>query len=179
MTTEIWKPVVGYEGLYEVSNLGNVKSVDKVVQTKRGSRHYPERRLSEWVDHKNYKTVLLCKNGKQRTTKVHRIVAEAFIENPLGYKQINHIDCDKRNNNVSNLEWCNNSRNQKHAYEHGLNTPRQGELNGGHKLVEKQVIEIRRLYDKGVDVSELSKRYCVTKTQIRRIVNYKSWKYLR
>lgn len=97
MKKEIWKPVVGYEGLYEVSNWGRVKSIKfgKEIILKQS---------------KNKKTgrlhVVLCKNGILKTYSVHRLVAEAFIDNPNNYKEVNHKDENPQNNVVSNLEWC-------------------------------------------------------------------------
>lgn len=95
---EIWKPVVGYEGLYEVSNLGSVRG--KRIKT-------PQ------INNRGYLTVLLYKNGNGARKTVHRIVATAFIENPLGLNEINHIDENKLNNFVGNLEWCNHQSNVK------------------------------------------------------------------
>ena len=94
---EIWKDVVGYEGLYQVSNTGKVRSLS--------DRHYlKEKKLQK--NNCGYLTVLLSKNSKQTRRTVHRLVAEAFIPNVNALPQINHIDEDKRNNSVSNLEWC-------------------------------------------------------------------------
>ena len=94
---EIWKPIKGYEGLYEVSNLGNVKS----LCDKRGER------LRKLVPDKNgYMTVCLKKEGKYCNKKVHRLVASAFLENEENYPHVNHKDLNKANNAVENLEWC-------------------------------------------------------------------------
>lgn len=117
----IWKPVVGFEGLYEVSNTGIVKSLFRTVKSKGGKKVVTEKilkpRLNEW----GYEGVSLCKNGKQCDKLVHRLVAEVFIS-PFGGNQVNHIDGNKRNNRVENLEWCTGSGNMKHAYKNGLHT---------------------------------------------------------
>lgn len=96
---EIWKPVKGYEGLYEVSNAGRIKSVC-------AGRWKTTIIRKLVVDKDGYLTVNLKSNGKYRCLKVHRIVAEAFISNPDKLPQVNHIDENKQNNAVSNLEWC-------------------------------------------------------------------------
>lgn len=96
---EIWKDIEGYEGKYEVSNLGNVRSLNY-----RGSGKV--KLLKQIPDKDEYKTIQLCKNGKIKTYKVHRLVAIAFIPNPDNLPIINHKDEDKTNNNVNNLEWC-------------------------------------------------------------------------
>lgn len=116
---EIWKPIRGYEGLYEISNLGRVKSLSRV--TPHNGRTYPTKILKPHVNTKHYLDVDLCRNGVQKRHRIHRLVAEAFIPNPNNKPQVNHIDCDKNNNCVDNLEWCDNSENQIHAFKHGLN----------------------------------------------------------
>jgi len=110
---EIWKSIKGYEGLYEVSNLGNVKSYwfknPKILKKRVGKR--------------GYLIVDLVKEskGKRKVFSVHRLVAEAFIENVKNKQVVNNIDGDKTNSNVSNLEWCTYSENSKHAYDTSLN----------------------------------------------------------
>ena len=94
---EQWKPVEGYEGLYEISNLGRVKSL----------KYGKERIMKPGKDGNGYLLVHLYKNGKPKMFKVHRLVAEAFIPNPFDFSEINHINEDKTNNIVSNIEWCN------------------------------------------------------------------------
>ena len=110
--SEVWKDVVGYEGFYKVSNKGNVRSVER-----RNSRGYrlAGRILKPGHDNDGYLHVVLCKNGKRKTTTVHRLVAEAFIPNPESLPQVNHIDEVKDNNNVENLEWCDARYNSNHG----------------------------------------------------------------
>lgn len=95
----IWKDVKGYEGLYQVSDTGKVKSL--IQHKNRGPRV-----LSDCVGSNGYPVVVLCKNGKKTSRTVHRLVATAFIQNPDKYPCINHKDENKTNNSVSNLEWC-------------------------------------------------------------------------
>lgn len=121
---EIWKPITGYEGLYEVSNMGRVKSVDRVLQHKsHGVWHIKERILKQqWTGSPNssYLSVWLHKgHGEQHLYRVHRIVAETFIPNPEGKEQVNHINCDRSDNRISNLEWTTPLENTQHAWEHG------------------------------------------------------------
>lgn len=98
MADEIWKPVAGFEGLYEVSNTGRVKSLKRL--------HTKERILSQWLNHRGYARVTLWKENRQTKHSVHRLVADAFIPNPYGKPQVNHKDENKQNNAVENLEWC-------------------------------------------------------------------------
>jgi hypothetical protein len=129
---EIWKWIDGYINMYQVSNLGRVRSVDRDVYCEVSPnklQHIFGKVLKQGTSHKGYPIVYLSKDGKQKTITVHRLVAEAFIENPLSLPQVNHKDGCKTNNYVNNLEWCDNSYNQKHAYANGMQ-PSYEESNG-------------------------------------------------
>lgn len=121
---EIWKPIKEYENLYFISNYGNVKSQDRVVYQlhKDGgqAKHiYKGKNIKLQVRPNGYICVGLHKNGKTKYFLVHRLVAEAFIENPDNKNYINHKDCILHHNNVENLEWCTQSENIKYAYDIG------------------------------------------------------------
>ena len=105
---EIWKDINGYEGKYQVSNLGNVKSLNY----KGGQK---ERLLKQHNHADGYLRVGLCKNGKQRLYLTHRLVAIAFIGNYANYSEVNHKDENKQNNNANNLEWCNRAYNMNYG----------------------------------------------------------------
>lgn len=105
---EIWKDILGYEGKYQVSNLGNIKNLKYLNSNK-------TKLMCLKKHNKGYKQVELSKNHKTKTYLVHRLVAQAFIPNPNNYPLINHKDFNKQNNNVENLEWCNQSQNMKHS----------------------------------------------------------------
>lgn len=118
---EEWKDIEGYEGIYQVSNYGRVKSLDRQVSNGKGLKLQPGRLLSQSYNQKGYPIVYLSKNAKQKTITVHRLVALAFVKNIDKKPQVNHIDGIKTNNKANNLEWCTNSENQLHAYRLGLN----------------------------------------------------------
>lgn len=121
MEVEVWKDVVGFEAHYEVSNLGQVKR-------KKGLTHYIDGRIARFsetilkptIDKKGYEKVYLSVGSKKHSKRVHRIVAIAFIPNSENKAHVNHIDCDKRNNSVQNLEWMTNTENMRHAFRSGI-----------------------------------------------------------
>lgn len=113
---EIWKEITGYEGLYQVSNLGNVRRIKHIETNRNGvQRILGDKNIARSIDEKGYFLVSLSKDGKQKTRRIHRLVAEMFIPNPNNYPQVNHKDEDKRNNKVDNLEWCTNKYNSNYG----------------------------------------------------------------
>ena len=146
---EIWKEIEGYEGLYEVSNLGNVKSLisGKIRKTSK--------------EKSGYIFIALSKNGIKKQYKIHRLVAQAFIENPNNYEEVNHKDEDKTNNKVENLEWCDHKYNANYgtAIQRRLMTEKQNpkrkeiidkrrKSNTNHQNTSKQVmcVETGKIY---------------------------------
>lgn len=152
MKMEIWKPVVGYEGLYEVSNMGNVFSL------------LSNRNLDCGLTTKKYKRVCLSIEGEKKFHHIHRLVAEAFIPNPEHLPQVNHKDGNKQNNCVENLEWCDNSQNQYHAYDTGLKKK---------KLSSVDKNFIRENYiprDKHYGTRALARRFGVSQTAVSKVI---------
>ena len=121
---EIWKSVVGYEGIYEVSNLGNVRSVDRKVKRGNVIVFVHGTIMGKHKIKGNYLRVHLSKRNKTKFVLVHRLVAEAFLPNPKNMPQINHKDCNPENNNVTNLEWCTQMYNN-HYGERILNVSKK------------------------------------------------------
>jgi len=118
---EKWEPMLQYGNFYEVSNLGNVKSVDRTITRVDGVKtRLSGKVLTHNICRKGYHRVKICHNTKPKYCTIHRLVALQFIGNPNNYPQVNHMDGDKNNNNVDNLEWCTNEYNMKHAIENGL-----------------------------------------------------------
>ena len=117
---EEWKNIEGYEGLYQVSNLGRIKSLERLINHKTtGKALYKEKIMKEIINY-GYSHVILCKNGKQKYCKIHRLVAQAFIPNPEKLPQVNHKDENKSNNKADNLEWC----SLKYNINYGTRTER-------------------------------------------------------
>jgi len=143
MSDPIVRPVPGFEPFYAVSEDGRVFSLNyrrtgKMVELAQASLH-DLRRTSETF----YRRVKAYHINPKTPTPVHRLVALAWVPNPFGLPQVNHIDGDKGNNHASNLEWVDNSRNQKHAHKHGLHAYPKGEDHHMAILTEDQVREIR------------------------------------
>ena len=120
---EIWKDIPDYEGLYQVSNLGRIKSLNY-----NHTKTEKIRKLDQ--SGKGYSLILLCNSKGKKKYLVHRLVAEAFLDNPDNLPQVNHKDGNKLNNNVDNLEWCTNGYNEKHAYSLGLKSKNYADKNG-------------------------------------------------
>ena len=114
---EIWKEIQDYEGLYEVSNLGRVKNLERLVKNKHGYRKVKEKILT--ATSFNYACVFLS-NGNVKQHYVHRLVATAFIPNPFNKEMVNHKSGNKLDNRLTNLEWVTRSENTIHAIENGL-----------------------------------------------------------
>lgn len=114
---EIWKDIKGYEGLYQVSNLGRVKALCRVIKSGRGlgNHIYKERILSLSKRNNGYLKATLCKDGVYKYISVHRLVAENFIDNPNSLKEVNHKNEIKTDNRVENLEWCNRKYNANYG----------------------------------------------------------------
>ncbi|WP_052493601.1 NUMOD4 domain-containing protein [Levilactobacillus brevis] len=175
---EIWKDIPGFEKKYQVSNLGRIKSLDRM----RRKHHYPGRVLNttKRLTHDGYARVPIRDDfGKQHEYRVNKLVATVFIPNPKGKSSINHIDGNKLNNAVCNLEWVTRSENMKHAYLHGLKKPVTGTKNGNAKLTAEQVMTIRSEYvpySRTHGTVALGKKYGITNAAIGRVVRGTGYK---
>lgn len=125
---EKWKDIEGYEGLYQISSLGRVRSGGKI-------------RKPSATGH-GYLKVVLAKDGHMHHHKIHRLVASAFVPNPHARREVNHINGDKTDNRMDNLEWVSRGENIRHAYRMGLNK-------GASKITPEQVAYIKKVYVKG------------------------------
>lgn len=168
---EVWKDIPEYEGLYQVSNLGRVRSVDREVLCRGGkTRISLGKILKQGKDTNSRLIVGLSKNGKIKTKRSYNLVALAFIgERPEGY-QVCHIDGDVTNNKLSNLRYDTRSQNEIDRYK-------QGRQHG--KLSTDEVLEIRRLYATGEYTKvKLGKMFKVKDTTIYRIINHQTFSWL-
>lgn len=161
---EVWKDIRGFEGAYVISNTGKVLSIPR-----RGTKHRIPTLRSLSLNHDGYVKVRLIYNGRDETCRVHRLVAEAFIPNPENKETVNHIDGNKQNNNVENLEWADRREQMLHAYKNNLKLP----VHTNRKLTDEQAEAIRKEYkrqSKEYGTVALAKKYGVSNSAIGMIV---------
>lgn len=176
---EEWKDILGYEGYYQISNIGRVKSLTRKKLANNRYCNIQEKILKKNVNNYGYILVRLYKNGKSQTLRVHRLVAQAFISNPKNKPQVNHIDGNKQNNSMKNLEWCTNKENTKHAFENKLCVGLKGEKHPIAKLTKKDIFFVRKMVkEKKYKQTELAEIYKVNRSTIWRIINNKSWRHI-
>jgi len=173
---EKWKDITGFEELYEVSNYGKIRSLDKYVST--GIKHQQKilrkgKVLSLATDRYGYKVVSLTKNHKKHSVTVHRIVAKQYVDNPNNYPVINHKNTIKNDNHYKNLEWCTVKHNNTHAAQNNLFP--FGEKHHKTKLTTKEVRLIRVEYKNGISSYKLADKYKVSRPTINNIINGKTW----
>jgi len=171
---EVWKDIKDYEGFYQVSNLGNIKSLSRTIKW-RGCFIIKKGIELKKKTNKGYKSIGLNKNGEHKNMSIHRLVAVAFIPNIENKPQVNHINGIKSDNRVENLEWCTRSENQLHAVANKLNIAIKGESHYNSKLTEKDVIDIR---NSNLSSYKLAITYNVTHQTISRAKNKECWKHI-
>lgn len=169
---EVWKDIKGYEGSYKVSNLGRIQS----------NKNNRPKILKFGYNAKGYDLVHLCKHGEKKSFKVHRLVLIAFDCNLDNKPQVNHIDGNKNNNNLFNLEWCTNKENIEHAVKTGLLNHTKNRKTGyegtAQKLKKLEVLEIIKKYKTGKYTQlELGTIYGVSQVCVSKIVNKVNWKW--
>ena len=164
MQKEIWKDIEGYEELYRVNPNGRVRGIKRGKDLAHANNGY-------------YKFVGLCKNGKSKYMYVHRLVALSFIPNPKNKPEVNHIDGDKSNNYVDNLEWCTTKENCSHAVKTGLRN-HKGEKNIKAVLTAQEVIAIRQVNYNKISQARIARIYGVYYTAISKIIYRKTWKHI-
>lgn len=131
---EIWHDIKGYEGLYQVSNYGNIKSMSRIRQGKKNRFYSTKKRILKphFNKKRGYYQVILMKNGVIKLFTCHRLVAKTFLINIRNKKYVNHINGNKLDNKVENLEWCTHSENIVHAYKNNLISSKKKRPNGLH-----------------------------------------------
>lgn len=177
---ETWVDIIGFEGLYQVSDNGNVRSLDVISNRTRGANYKKGKLLKPYNNGRGYLYVKLCKS-KEYNIQIHRLVAIHFINNLFNKKEVNHINGIKADNRVENLEWATRSENIKHAIKLGLKQMpyNKGELNPRCKLSKQDVINIRRMCSTGKYMQkDIAIKFNVKSSVVSNIVNLKTWKHI-
>lgn len=183
---EIWRPVVEekYSKYYDISNLGRLKTKAIYITNSgnfSGGYHKKLHFKKFYIDKDGYCVLKLCVGGQCLNRKIHKLVAEAFIPNPDNLPQVNHIDGNKQNNTVSNLEWVSRAENIQHAFRTGLmtNDHLRGSNSKAAKVDEDIVREIRQMHADGISNSEIYTKYPqVSKTMLSNLLLRKTWKHV-
>lgn len=177
-----WGTILGQEGKYQISYTGKVKSLPKKIKNRNGTFRYSnELILKNRLRSKDgYYFVSFYDNYKFTTQTIHRLVAMAFIPNPENKPYVNHIDGNKLNNHVSNLEWANCSENMLHAYRTGIAISQKGSKCHKSKMTESNVLAIRRLYKRNpfVNRRNIAKKFGVAYNTITCVILRKTWTHI-
>ena len=177
---EIWCEIKDFEGLYQVSNLGRVLSLDKEIINKNGKSKIQRAIILKQTTDRGYKAINLSINYKKLRTGVHRLVALAFIPNIENKPCVNHINGIKHDNRVENLEWVTYSENERHSFDVLKKRVNIGEKSPSSKLTEKDVLAIRRLYRMNPKFNRkiVAKKFNMHPNSLNDITRRKSWTHI-
>lgn len=177
---ETWKDIVGFEGLYQISNMGRVKVLEKKLKTRNGFAIRREKIMKPVKKDNNYLFVRLTnKEGLKKCLYVHRLVAIHFIPNPENKPDVNHKRSNKSDNRFFRLEWCTKSENLIHSFKQGTHIPTRGTISTMAKLNETKVLQIKETYSQGgTSIRKLADQYGVHHSVIDGILKGKRWPHV-
>jgi len=177
---EIWKEIKGYENMYQVSNLGKIKSLKRYIYNNRYGQSLVSEKILKAGKNYGYLHVLLCKNGQMKNFKVHRLVAQAFLRLDITNKKlcVCHKDDNPQNNKLDNLWLGTHKDNTQDMFSKNRQHNRNGEKHPSSKLTEKQVKKIRELLKTPLFQREIAKMYNISNKTISKIHTNKSWKHI-
>lgn len=171
-----WDYVPGYEGIYEVSDHGNVRSY--WCKNGTGLKDYPHL-LSASVNNNGYRIVRLSNGHDVKTHGVARLVATIFVKNAKGKREVNHKNGIKHNDFYKNLEWVTPKENSQHAWDTGLSSALKGENHPNNKLSKNDILDIRAAYNIGCfSYRDISEAYNITKGMVGHIIKRRTWKHI-
>lgn len=173
---EQWSDILNFEGKYMVSDLGRIKSLKRERISKNNSLAMSiEIIRRQGIYKEKYLSVFLFSNGKAKSYKVHRLVMQAFVSNPLNFPLVEHINDNPSDNRLVNLKWSTHKENTNNAWKNGLCKAHKGQKHGGSKLKNKDVLSIRASNLTQKDIAIL---YKVSVDTIHKIINRKLWKHI-
>jgi hypothetical protein len=181
--TEVWRDIMGYEGIYQVSSFGRVRSIERFfIKNKRGGKEKMAVYQSGCIrtsryDKNGYLKISLWNNNSVKWFSMHRLVAIHFNDNPNNYPQVLHMDDNTKNARWDNLEWGTQSKNIQDSFDRGRN--RHGSKNNKAKLTEADIPKIRELINNGLPSPAIGKMYGVVKSTILSIKHNKCWKHVK
>ncbi len=177
LSQEEWKDVSGYEGLYQISNKGRVKSLSRAVKYPDGSVHiFKEKMLKPGLS-RGYYLVPLMKNKIPSTVSIHRLIAKVFVSNPENKPQVNHKNGVKTDNRIENLEWVTNKENVQHAVDTGLKISVKGQDVGLSKLTDRIVLSIFNMKEE-CRLSEIAHLLNIPPQTVSDIIKGKTWNHI-
>ena len=176
---EVWKDIQGYEGIYQISNYGRVLSLYRQVRCRGGAHRGKEQSLLKpCEDSAGYLLVVLSDKGVKKSHRIHRLIATGFISNSYNYKCVNHIDGNKTNNSIDNLEWCTHLHNNVHALNTGLRVSLKGEDAVTSKLTDKKVLGIKFLLGESIPIRKIAALFSISQTSVFCIKSGKTWRHV-
>lgn len=177
---EVWKPIPDYEGIYEASSFGRIRSLDRIAAIGNRNCHLKGRILSlSTTATGGYQTVMLCGNGSRRRWLVHTLVLSTFKGLPQANQECRHLDGSRTNNRLDNLAWGTRIDNWLDRVRHGTNYGVRGERHHLAKLTDTQVREIFQRYTgRYGEIAQLAKEHGVSSSRVSDIVNGKSWTHI-
>ncbi len=162
---EFWKNIEGYEGKYQISSFGRIRGFRKNWKI-----------MNQWVNWNKYHLVTFHQKGIKRHFTVHSLVLKTFISPRPNGMEAAHLDNNRSNNRCDNLIWCTRKENHSHKRIHG--TQQHGEANGNARFKEKDILKMRRLFNKNISQSEIARLFKTRQSYIWAVVNKKIWKHI-
>ena len=174
---EQWKDIAGYEGFYQVSDFGDVRSIGRSIFCKSGEfRYVPGQLLSPWKTEKGYLAVSLSRGSDRKKLRVHRLVLTAFVGPPAEGEEGCHRDNDPSNNRLENLRWGTSKSN--HADKLAIGTTARGEKCGASKLKVTQVAEIKRQIAEGIPLKDIARSFSISQPNVTAIKQNRTWRHI-
>jgi hypothetical protein len=175
---EIWKDIEQFNNEYQISNLGRIKSKEGIIIRSNGIPYKRESKILKPASDKGYLKGAVCLNKKLVRYKIHRIVADAFVNGKKDGLEVNHINGDKSDNNAQNLEWVTRSENMIHAVKIGLLLVKKGSQTKQSKMNELTVLKIYDLKNKGWQRKMILKELSITPDMYKDVIRGKTWKHV-